>query len=176
VSRAPARDPETRLTGDQHASLRLWLRLYTCTRLIETAMRRRLATGFGITLARFDLLAQLERLAGGLTMSELSGQLLVTGGNVTGIVTQLERDGLVTRASGASDRRTVRVQLTPLGRRRFREMAADHERWIVETLSGLGARRQRDLGALLAALKRLVREREEESHGPHGPRRHLRAG
>jgi DNA-binding MarR family transcriptional regulator len=88
---------DTRLTEDHHDSLRLWLRLLTCTSLIENQVRKSLATQFKTTLPRFDLMAQLERTPDGLQMGELSRRMLVTGGNVTGIVDQLERAGLIAR-------------------------------------------------------------------------------
>src|SRR5512135_2946428 len=84
-----ARDHESRLHDDHHESLRLWLRLLTCTLLIERRIRARLREDFGTTLPRFDLMAQLERNPAGLRMGELSQRLMVTGGNVTGITDQL---------------------------------------------------------------------------------------
>jgi DNA-binding MarR family transcriptional regulator len=116
--------------------LRLWLRLYATTSLIERAMRRFLRTRFATTLPRFDLMAALERApADGLTMGELSRRLMVSGGNVTSIVAGLERDGLVRRRSPASDRRTSYIALTERGRAAFETMARAHERWIGELLA-----------------------------------------
>ena len=85
-------DPESRIHDAHHDALRLWLRLFTCTQLIERVIRARLRRNFNTTLPRFDLMAQLERNPDGLKMSELSKRLLVTGGNVTGITDQLEQD------------------------------------------------------------------------------------
>jgi len=103
---------DTRLTDDHHESLRLWLRLLTCTHLIETQVRKALATQFKTTLPRFDLMAQLERAPHGLQMGEISRRMLVTGGNVTGIVDQLERSGLIARTEDPADRRAYLVKLT----------------------------------------------------------------
>jgi DNA-binding MarR family transcriptional regulator len=146
-------DAETRATSDDHQALRLWLRLYACTSLIETRVRRRLQTRFSTTLPRFDLMAQLERAPQGLRMSELSGRLMVTGGNVTGLTDSLEEEGLVMREADGADRRALRVKLTREGRRVFRAMAAEHERWIVEVFAGLSAREARALAEQLNALK-----------------------
>src|ERR1700723_453080 len=96
---------DARLNNDHHESLRLWLRLLTCTHLIETHVRKALAAQFKTTLPRFDLMAQLERAPEGLQMGELSRRMLVTGGNVTGIVDQLERAGLIVRTEDPADRR-----------------------------------------------------------------------
>jgi DNA-binding MarR family transcriptional regulator len=162
---ARARDHETRVTDAHHDALRLWLRMLTCTTLIERAVRRRLRTHFSITLARFDLLAQLERAPSGLRMGELSRRLMVTNGNVTGLVAQLVAEGMVERLPVPQDRRANLVRLTPAGRRAFGAMAAEHERWIVELTAGLGAAERRRLHALLGELKASVRTREPKGSG-----------
>ncbi|MGC2696271.1 MAG: MarR family transcriptional regulator [Candidatus Angelobacter sp.] len=130
-------DLETRATRGDHQALRLWLRLLSCTVRIENQIRLRLRREFNTTLPRFDLMAQLERSAGGLRMNELSQRLMVSGGNVTGITDQLEREKLVTRTPCLGDRRAFAVRLTEIGLKRFREMAVRHEQWIVELLRGL---------------------------------------
>ena len=133
-------DLETRAQKGDHQALRLWLRLLTCTVRIEKQIRIGLRREFGTTLPRFDLMAQLERAPDGLQMGELSRRMLVTGGNVTGIVDQLERVGLIARTEDPADRRVYRVKLTKEGRRLFAQMAAEHEAWIVELLAGIPKR------------------------------------
>jgi DNA-binding MarR family transcriptional regulator len=149
-------DAETRATSEDHHALRLWLRLYACTSLVESRVRRRLQTRFATTLPRFDLMAQLERSPRGLRMSELSNRLMVTGGNVTGLTDNLESEGLVVRESDGADRRALRVKLTREGRRVFRAMAAEHERWIVQMFAGLSAREARSLAEQLNTLKQHI--------------------
>lgn len=144
---------DTRLTDDHHESLRLWLRLLTCTHLIETHVRKGLAAQFKTTLPRFDLLAQLERAPEGLQMGELSRRMLVTGGNVTGIVDHLESSGLTIRTEDPADRRAYLVKLTKEGRRLFAQMAAEHESWIVKLFSGIPKREQRALHESLSRLR-----------------------
>ena len=144
---------DSRLTDDHHESLRLWLRLLTCTHLIEIRVRKALAANFQITLPRFDLMAQLERAPQGLKMGELSRRMLVTGGNVTGIVDQLERAGLIARTEDPADRRAYRVKLTKEGRRLFAQMAAEHEAWIVELFAAIPKREQRLLTESLSRLR-----------------------
>ena len=146
-------DLETRATKDDHQALRLWLRLLACQLRIETQIRGRLRQDFETTLPRFDLMAQLERKPDGMRMSELSKSLMVTGGNVTGITDQLEREKLVVRTLDRSDRRAVRVKLTEAGLKRFREMAAAHELWIVELLYGLDQQEKQSMLDLLKKLK-----------------------
>ena len=92
---------------------------------------------FDITLARFDYMAQLHRHRDGLKMRDLSRYLMVTGGNVTGLTDDLERDGLVAREGSPTDRRAWIVRLTPKGRRSFESMAREHEEWILELFAGM---------------------------------------
>jgi DNA-binding MarR family transcriptional regulator len=154
-----ATDVETR-AGREHHALRLWLRLLATTNLVEGRVRRLLQERFGTTLPRFDLMAQLERAPHGLKMGELSRRLMVTGGNVTGVTDLLEREGLVARSADPSDRRAYRVRLTPAGRRTFRAMAEEHERWIIESFAGLSRRDTGELFELLGKLKSLLRATE----------------
>jgi DNA-binding MarR family transcriptional regulator len=151
-------DLETRATADDHRALRLWLRLLTCSQLIERQVRSRLRSRFGITLPRFDLLSQLERHPQGLKMNELSRLLMVTGGNVTGVVDQLVKEGLVERVDEPTDRRAWRVKLTRAGDKAFAEMARAHEEWVVELLSGVSRRDSDALMQLLARLKQATLE------------------
>jgi DNA-binding MarR family transcriptional regulator len=150
---APPIDSETRATGEDHRALRLWLRLLACANLVESTVRHRLRTRFETTLPRFDFMAQLERNPAGLSMSEISRRMMVSGGNVTAIADQLEGEGLVERTTAPHDRRAQRVCLSPAGRRAFGEMARAHESWIVELFDGLCARDQIHCYGLLATLK-----------------------
>jgi DNA-binding MarR family transcriptional regulator len=149
----PGRDLETRVSDQHHQALKLWLRLLACNIRIEDEVRARLRNDFDTTLPRFDLMAQLERHAGGLNMGELSRRLMVTGGNVTGITDQLVREGLVVRETDPLDRRAFTVKLTAAGRRQFARMATAHERWIIGLLAGLTAREREQMYRLLAKLK-----------------------
>jgi DNA-binding MarR family transcriptional regulator len=138
---------------DDHRALRIWLRLLTCTQLIETRVRAGLREQFGTTLPRFDLLAQLERHPEGLKMNALSRLLMVTGGNVTAIVDQLAKEGLLERLDEPAARRAFRIRLTRAGERSFAEMARAHEEWVVELLAGLSRREHEELLKLLAKVK-----------------------
>jgi DNA-binding MarR family transcriptional regulator len=144
-----------KLPGSFHAkqSLRLWLRLLSCSLTIEKTIRMRLRSEFEATLPRFDVMAALDRSEDGLTMSELSAHLLVSNGNVTGLVQRLVQDGLVSKQAVASDRRAQRVKLTEAGRAAFAEMAVAHEGWVDAMLSGLDEDEARTLHALLGKLR-----------------------
>src|SRR3954468_22390009 len=150
---APRSDRETIARSADHRALRIWLRLLTCTQLIEREVRTRLRDRFGTTLPRFDLMAQLERHPEGLKMNELSRLLMVTGGNITAIVDQLEKEGLVERFDEPADRRAFRIHLTRSGEKAFAEMARAHEAWVVEMLGGLSRSEHEALLGLLAKLK-----------------------
>ena len=147
--------PETtrRTREDLHASLRVWLQLLTSTALIERHVRERLRERFDITLSRFDMMAQLDREPKGLKMSELSRRLMVSGGNVTGLTDQLEKEGLVARSDDPGDRRAYTVKLTPAGRALFARMAAVHEQWVIELFAGLSATEKTQVHRSLARLK-----------------------
>lgn len=149
---------EGRVVSDDHQSLKVWLRLLSCSNQIETTIRRRLRQEAGITLARFDFMAQLHRHPEGLTMSVLSRYLMVTGGNVTGLTDRLVAEGLVERHDDPADRRACTVRLTAEGQRQFKAMAAEHEAWVVDLFGGVTAARQAQLFELLGDLKQSLRK------------------
>ena len=156
-------DHEFRAHADQHASLRLWLRLLSCTTRVEDKIRQKLRESFDITLPRFDLMAQLERHPDGLSMGELSRRMMVTGGNITTIVDQLEKEKLVLREVGANDRRSFTVKLTQAGKDAFTNMAIAHEAWVADMFEGLTVEQQSQLYTLLGAMKKNLQKQEEMS-------------
>jgi DNA-binding MarR family transcriptional regulator len=151
-------DLEARMDASDHAALRLWLRLLTCTQLVEKQIRGQLREHFDTTLPRFDLMAQLQRVPEGLKMNELSRRLMVTGGT-----DQLVSEDLVERTQPDGDRRAYLVRLTPKGQRSFAEMAQAHEEWIVGAFASLSSRELQVLHKLLGKLKHNQAVAEEES-------------
>jgi DNA-binding MarR family transcriptional regulator len=150
------RDAETRAAerpADHVAELRLWLRLLTCTTLIEGEVRRRLRAEFDTTLPRFDVLAQLDKTRGTMTLGELSQRMMVSNGNVTGLVDRLVGEGLVARRVSPRDRRVQIVSLTAAGRRAFRSMAKANGDWISEIFADLDGDDIEMLMRLLAKTK-----------------------
>jgi len=159
-AQAPPIDRETAALlrpADHKGALRLWLRLLTCSTLIENGVRRRLREAFDMTLPRFDLMAQLDKTPEGLTLGELSQRMMVSNGNVTSIVEALVGQGLVDRRPSAEDRRSQLVSLTLEGRRAFGRMAAAHEGWIAEIFAGLSAQEEEQLMSLLGKAKTSAR-------------------
>ena len=146
-------DMEERGHSEHPEALRLWLRLLTCTQLVEKQVRTQLREQFDTTLPRFDLMAQLERNPDGLKMNELSRRMMVTGGNVTGITDQLVTEGLVERMEVDGDRRAYRVRLTARGHKIFGEMARQHEGWIVAAFEALSPREVESFYKLLGKVK-----------------------
>jgi DNA-binding MarR family transcriptional regulator len=137
------------------SSVRVWLRLLSCTMAIEKDVQRRFAT-MGTTLARFDLLAALDRHPEGMTMGALSRALLVSNGNVTQLVQKLAKDALVRIAPSPDDRRASIVRLTPKGLAEFAGLAAAHHDWIDGLLAGMDAEARGNLYQVLGALKRSI--------------------
>ncbi|WP_299672684.1 MarR family transcriptional regulator [uncultured Roseobacter sp.] len=147
--------PRPQPSGDPASKghLRLWLRLLKINRLIEAELRERLRLTFGTTLPRFDVMSALYRNPAGMKMSELSRLLMVSNGNVTGIVDRLTEDGLMLREAVPGDRRAARVRLTRRGIAEFERQAAAHESWVSELLGGLDPEQTQritdDLGSAL---------------------------
>ncbi|WP_138378847.1 MarR family winged helix-turn-helix transcriptional regulator [Luteithermobacter gelatinilyticus] len=153
--------PDTSTTDSSKKRLGLWLRLITDSTMIEKEVRGRFRNEFGVTLPRFDLMSALYRAPGGLTMGELSKQLLVSNGNVTGVVERLQKEGLVKRWVLPTDRRIYSVGLTPKGRTVFKEMADRHEGWINEILGDLDDDQVDRILHDLDVLKDLLKKRNE---------------
>lgn len=143
-------------SGIDHADgmeLRVWLRLLTCTNLIDAEVRQKLGTEFDTTLPRFDILAQLYRTGEALSMGELSRRLMVTNGNVTGLIDRLVKDGHVERRPAPNDRRMQLVQMTDAGRAFFETCAGDHRHWISGMMGTLSGDEMNRLFELLGKLK-----------------------
>jgi len=128
----------------------LWVRLVESHDLILGEVRRRLADE--CTMARFDLLANLER-QDGQTLATLSRRMLVTAGNLTGLVDRAERDGVVERRPDASDRRLSRIYLTSTGRGLVAVLLPAYAQHVSELLSSLDAAERRELRRLLGKLR-----------------------
>jgi len=149
-------DSETKaveLPEDHGDEIRLWLRLLTCTTLIEGEVRGRLRERFDVTLPRFDLMAQLDKVPDGMTLSDVSKRMMVSNGNVTGLVERLVESGHLDRRTSDADRRVQMIRLTKAGRAEFRKMAAEHELWIADIFADLTPKDVRELMRLLAKTK-----------------------
>jgi DNA-binding MarR family transcriptional regulator len=163
VDRATEAGQRLDLPADDKARLRLWLAMLRATRGIENELRARLSRSYDTTLPRFDVMAALYRRPDGLKMSELSRMLMVSSGNVTGIVHRLLEDGLIERDGVEGDRRAVRVRLSARGWDTFTAMAVEHAAWIEEMMAGLDAD---DVSAAMQALLKIDKpDREAGTNG-----------
>ncbi len=153
----PIADREAGIGDNMRLKLRTWLRLLTCVNLIETTVRARLHAQFATTLPRFDVLAALDAAGQDLTMGALSARLMVTSGNVTGLVNGMEKDGLVRRHPHPADRRSTLIGMTETGRALFARMAPAHAEWIEQTMAGLDRAEAAQLWQALGQLKASVR-------------------
>ena len=151
IQAVPIREKHDGARGDR-SSVRVWLRLLSCTMAVEKEVQRRFAD-LGMTLPRFDVLAALDRHPEGITMGALSQALLVSNGNVTQLVQKLARDGLVDMRKPPKDRRSSIVRLTDEGRRRFEQLARAHQDWIDEMIGGLDFTQRERLYVALGVLK-----------------------
>ncbi len=142
-------------------SLRLWLRLFSCQSMIEDFVRIRLRDEYSVTLPQFDVLAELENADRPLTMSELSKLLVVSNGNITGVIDRLEREKYLTRVRSGEDRRVQYIELTKDGKRRFDKIAVDHEDWINNLFSTLDKNEIEQMIALLKKTKESILNKQE---------------
>jgi len=138
---------------DEKNALRAWFRLLLIHRTISRKIGSHFRAQFAISTARFDTLAQLDAAGGKMTMGELSSQLMVTSGNVTGLVDGMLADGLVRRRPHATDRRSVIIAMTPTGRKLFAKVRAALSRWIGEAMGDMGEAELAQLIALFGKLK-----------------------
>ena len=137
-------------------AIRTWLRLLSCETLIEQQLRSRFRQEFSVTLPQFDVLSELERAGRKMTMSELSRELMVSNGNVTGVIDRLEKSGFVTRTRADHDRRVQYIELTPKGHNEWEGMAASHEGWLDDLLADLSMSDMADLQSLLLKARNSV--------------------
>ncbi len=143
--------------------LGLWIRLIANSNIIEKEVRNLFRSEFSVTLPRFDLMSTLYREPGGLTMGELSKRMLVSNGNVTGIVERLQKEGLVKRWVLPTDRRIYSVGLTPKGRTDFKIMADRHKEWIADILGGLNDEDISPMIQNMDSLREVLRTRKENN-------------
>jgi DNA-binding MarR family transcriptional regulator len=88
-----------------------------------------------------------------MTLSDLSKRMMVSNGNLTGLVDRLAASGHIDRRVSATDRRAQVISLTKAGQAEFRTMAAEHETWIADLFGDLTQKDQKDLMRLLSKTK-----------------------
>ena len=144
--------------------LRLWLKLFKAQSAVEAELRRRLREQFDTTLPRFDVMSTLARAPQGLKMSQISGLLKVSNGNMTGIVDRLADDGLAIRVAVPGDRRAQQVRLTKAGREAFDQLAVAHENWLNEMMGSLD---MAQIGQLQTLLENMTDHLDQHGETPN---------
>jgi DNA-binding MarR family transcriptional regulator len=150
--------------GTRNAETQVWHALLAIHGSVFSRLSRALSREFGITLAKYDVLAQLYRVPEGLTQSDLSRQLKVTGGNVTGLVRRLISDGLISRETSASDRRAFVVQLTGKGRSVYLSARERHDALLAGFFDAVAPDRLTEIRTMLDQLSQaLIQTRDKET-------------
>jgi DNA-binding MarR family transcriptional regulator len=157
---------EARPAPDPNA-VSIIVRLFAAQNLLLGALRRGL--GPDLSLARFDLLAQLAR-EDGQTLAQLSRRMLVTAGNLTGLVDRAERDVIVERHPDPNDRRLTRVWLTTRGHKLANKAIALHASLADEILAPLEPREREELRRLLGRLREALDHKSEPERAQTGRR------
>ena len=163
--------PRKAVQGRARESVRTHLRIATCYNLLMREARQRIVSRWRLTLPQFDVLAELARAdVGGFTFVELSRLLLVTSGNLTGIVDRLQQQRLVERRPDSRDRRVIRVALTEKGRRVTDEVLPAHAADIEEILAFMPRTELTQLSELLGRLRDGLHARADADR-PAAPRK-----
>ena len=149
-------DLETRINDSSSEDLRLVLRLAAFNNLIQNELRNRLRLQFDMTAPRYELLAQLSTETQGLKMGELSDRLMVSNGNITAISLQLEKAGLISRATNRQDRRSTFIKMTAKGKKIFAKMEVAYNQWVEELLNQLSKQSKEQLHQHLDEAKQAV--------------------
>ncbi|MDH5589921.1 MAG: MarR family transcriptional regulator [Gemmatimonadota bacterium] len=138
----------------------MWVSLARCYATYSRAVSSKI-NEYGLTAPQFGVLEALYHL-GPITLGDLAGKLLVTGGNITYVMNRLELDGLVSRDRSGEDRRVVHARLTPAGRAVIASVFPGHVEFIEALGSALDPEEQDTLRALLKKLGLAVSEGYQE--------------
>lgn len=142
-------------TPDELLSLKVWLQLMKCAKSIESSVGGRLRRGYGQSLSRFDVLAQLDRMGGDwIAIGELARLIMASSGNITALLDRMEGEALVERRASPHDRRSFHVRMTAEGQQLFADMARDHTRWIDTALVDMSNADKHRLVELLVVVRR----------------------
>ncbi|HJP40037.1 MAG: MarR family transcriptional regulator [Gammaproteobacteria bacterium] len=136
--------------------MRVWLALLGCFTSVERSLRRRFNHVFNSSLPRYDVLTALVQFPDGLTMGQLASKLMVSKGNVTGVVRRLRQDQCVRQARSRKDRRVQVVTLTVKGRTLWEQMHAEYRLVIEELLTRLSKTESKSLTESLILVQKKI--------------------
>lgn len=145
-------------TAIRRSETRTWLRILSLHGRIFSALNRTLNATVGLSLAKFDVLAQLEQHPEGITLGALSERLQVTGGNVSGLIQRLLADDLIVKQMSQTDRRSFLVGLSPKGAIVFREACEVHRAKLEQLFAAVPDQELDDALAILTQVGRKVQE------------------
>lgn len=142
----------TRFIGSraEMRALDTFIKLTRCTNSVMARLAERSTIG-DLTYSQFAVLEALYHL-GPMTAGEVSHKILKSGSNLTTVIDNLERDGLVRRERDANDRRVIYIHLTEAGSSKLEAVLPGHVAALVEEFSILSAREQETLGELCKKL------------------------
>jgi DNA-binding MarR family transcriptional regulator len=153
----PAALKENIVPASGHIETRLWLQLLSLHGEIFASLNSALNSEFGLSLAKFDVLAQLDRYRDGLALGQLSQNLKVSGGNISGLVQRLLADDLISKEMSSEDRRSFIVRLTPKGEALFRKAADVHKKHLSKRLENISAQELDSALSMLRSLSSKIR-------------------
>ncbi len=139
-------------TEPEIRALDAYIKLMRCTAVLSSQLQRSLKA-HGLTVSQLGVLEALHHL-GPMCQRDVGRKLLLSGGNITTVVNNLERRGLVLRVRGQQDRRYVRLELTDEGEAFIAEVFPHHAARITELMAGLDAAQLQQLGDLARTLGR----------------------
>ena len=137
-------------TRTEVRTLDTFIKLTRCTNSLLARLAERNTVG-DLTYSQFAVLEALYHL-GHMTQGEVSAKVLKSGSNITTVIDNLERDGLVRRERDAQDRRVIHVHLTEAGTGKLEAVLPGHVAALVEEFSVLSASEQQTLGELCKKL------------------------
>lgn len=135
-------------------ALSMWVKLARAHNTMYTLADRNIIS-FGLTTPQFGAIECLGHL-GPMTIGNLCKKMLVSGGNMTVVIDNLEKDGLVERIRESKDRRKIIVRLTKKGEKLFEKIFIQHAEYIKELADALTAAEQEEIGRLLKKLGKSV--------------------
>lgn len=134
---------------------RIWIQILSLESAIFSELNGALSREYGLSVAKFEFLAQVDRYPDGISLGTISSNLRVTSGNVSGLVRRLEAEGLISRKPSLRDRRSFIVRFTPKGKTLFHKANALHAATLASCLKPIAAGELEDY---LKALKSLVQK------------------
>jgi MarR family 2-MHQ and catechol resistance regulon transcriptional repressor len=137
-------------SASERRALDAYIKLLRAANSVGARATRHLARA-RLTVSQFGVLEALHHL-GPLCQRDIGRKLLLSGGNITTVVVNLERRGLVRRERAEPNRRYVTVRLTPKGRAAVSRTFAAHVEHVVATMGALSPREQDALGRLCRRL------------------------